>query len=147
MLPLGQDAAAVDPDVANADGELVRIGEGGAVGHGIGVEDNDVGPAAGLESPAIPEREAGGHGGGHLADGVLQGEDLLIADVLAQDARVGAVGAGVERTLRLRPFRVDAAGTSRTGCARNSKRIKKTDKRSPINTPRRRTDSGITGRA
>src|SRR5699024_11020930 len=43
VLAVLEDAAAVDPDVADAGGELVRVGEGGVVAHGGRVEDDDVG--------------------------------------------------------------------------------------------------------
>ena len=55
MFAIFEDAAAVDEDVADADRELVRVVECRAVGDGVGVKDDDVGPAVGLESPAVPQ--------------------------------------------------------------------------------------------
>ena len=50
-----EDANAVDEDVADADRELVGIVECRVVDDGVGIKDDDVGPAAGLELPAVPQ--------------------------------------------------------------------------------------------
>src|SRR4051794_17215398 len=63
---------AVDEHEADADGVLVGPLEGGAVGDGGGVERDDVGAEALAKQAAVADREAGGDGGGHLADRVLQ---------------------------------------------------------------------------
>ncbi len=55
MFAIFEDADAVDEDVADADRELVGVVECRAVGDGIGVKDDDIGPAAGLEPPAVPQ--------------------------------------------------------------------------------------------
>jgi hypothetical protein len=53
--------AAVDEDVADADGVGVGLFEGGGVADGGGVEDGDIGEAAGLRRPRCfrPRRDAG----------------------------------------------------------------------------------------
>src|SRR5258708_2096275 len=60
-----EDACAIHPDVADADGELVRLGEGGTVTHGFGIEDHDVRVVAGAEHATVaqtePIRDSGGH--------------------------------------------------------------------------------------
>src|SRR5262245_46642047 len=86
---------AVDQDDVEALGPGVGLGEGGLVGDAGGVEDDDVGGHPGLEESAIPELERAGWQRGHPADGVFEGEDLLLAHVDAEDARIGPVGAGV----------------------------------------------------
>ena len=55
MFAIFEDADAVDEDVADADRELMGVVECGAVGDGGGVKDGDVGPAVGLESPAVAQ--------------------------------------------------------------------------------------------
>ena len=79
--------------------ELVRLLEGGEVANGCGIEDDDVGPHALFEDAAIGEAHALSGQGAELADGILQSERVLLADILAQDAREGAVGARVRMLL------------------------------------------------
>ena len=55
MFAIFEDADAVDEDVADADRELVGVVECRAVDDGVGVKDDDVSPAAGLEPPAVPQ--------------------------------------------------------------------------------------------
>lgn len=55
MVVIFEDADAVDEDVADADRELVGVVECRAVDDGVGIKDDDVGPAAGLETPAVPQ--------------------------------------------------------------------------------------------
>ena len=55
MCAIFKDADAVDEDVADADRELVGVVECRAVGDGVGVKDDDIGPAAGLEPSAVPQ--------------------------------------------------------------------------------------------
>ena len=55
MVVIFEDANAVDEDVADANRELVRVVECRVVDDGVGVKDDDVGPAAGLETPAVPQ--------------------------------------------------------------------------------------------
>ncbi len=86
------------------------VREGSAVGDGNGVEEHDVGIAAGAQVAAVVQAEAVRHGAAHLADRVLQRQHALVADVLAQDARVGAVLARVRRAEVDGPGGVHAAG-------------------------------------
>src|SRR5262245_41033996 len=58
VLPVGEDASAVDPDVADADRAPVGLLEGGAVGDRGGVEGDDVGLGAGAEQAAVADTEA-----------------------------------------------------------------------------------------
>ena len=55
MVAVFEDADAVDEDVADADRELVGVVECRAVGDGVGVKDDDIGPAVGLESSSVPQ--------------------------------------------------------------------------------------------
>ena len=55
MLAVAQSDRAVDEDVAHAGGVLVRLLEGGVVGDGRRVEDDDVGEVAGREAPAVAQ--------------------------------------------------------------------------------------------
>lgn len=79
----------------DADRVLVRFGESGFVGDGLGVEEDQVGGEAWAELAAVGEVEGGGGLAGHFADGVFEGGDFKFADVATEDAGVGAVAAGV----------------------------------------------------
>ena len=107
---VAQHPPAVHPDVAHPRRQLVGLLEGGVVRDRLGVEDHHVGEQALAQQAPLAQAQAVGHGRGHLADRLLQGQDPLVADVAAEDARIGAVAAGVHRPQVPRPGRVDAAG-------------------------------------
>src|SRR5690348_6682241 len=106
----GEDTDAVDPDIADARRELVRISEGGAVGDGGGVEDDDVGGVAREQQAAVAQAEARSHRAAHLADGVFEREQAIRAHVLAEHTRVGTVSAWVSGAERRGPGGIEAAG-------------------------------------
>ena len=91
----GDGGLPVDDDVIEADG----IGVGGLIGGRIldlfGVEKDEVGGEAFAELATVLEVESPGGERGHAADGVFEGEDFAFPDVLGQNARVGAVAAGM----------------------------------------------------
>jgi hypothetical protein len=73
----------------------VRILESSSVDDGFGIEDGDIGPLARPEEAAVEDSDLGGIGGSHLSNRFFQSKDLLLPDVLAEDAGEGAVVAGV----------------------------------------------------
>src|SRR5205823_1130385 len=72
VLPRTQYPAAIHPHIADADGELVRLREGRAVGDGGGVEDDHVRTGAGAQEAAVPDAQAVRDGGGHDPHRLLQ---------------------------------------------------------------------------
>jgi hypothetical protein len=42
MITVGDDAGAIDPDMFDADGQLVWIPECGSICHRVRVEDDDI---------------------------------------------------------------------------------------------------------
>ena len=95
MLAVVYHRGAVDEDVLDAYGVLVRVLEGGPVDHCVRVEHDDVGGPALLDQAPVTEAEALGREAGHLVDGGLQVHHGVVADVASEDARVGAVESGV----------------------------------------------------
>src|SRR5680860_599802 len=67
------NGCSIDEDIADALGQLVRIGVGGVIDNRVRVENHDIGEHAFPEESAIPQSEAIGDGRAGLADGVLQG--------------------------------------------------------------------------
>src|SRR5260221_10192917 len=61
----------------------------------------EIGERSGTDEPSVANAESRRRGRGHLAHGVLEGEDVFVADVLPEDAREGAVGAGMRASLRI----------------------------------------------
>jgi len=59
---------------------------GGALGDLAGIEYGHVGTAAGAEHSAIANAQGRCRGTGHLADGVLRGQESKVAGVVAKDA-------------------------------------------------------------
>src|SRR5579875_71564 len=106
VLLIFHHSRPVDPYIADACRELVRVLEGGPVGDGSRVEDDDVGVVAGAQQAAILQSEAGSDGPAHLANRVFQCEQFLFAHVLCQHSRIGAVGTRMRGAFLLRPGRV-----------------------------------------
>ena len=74
---------------------MVRIVVGGRIGHGRGIENDDVGEGTGAKFAAVAKLEGFCGERGHFADGVFEGDDFLLAHVAAEDAGVVAVAARV----------------------------------------------------
>ena len=77
----------------------MRVLVGGALGDLAGIENGHVGAAAGPEHAAIGDAQRRRRGTGHLADGVLQGQEPEVADVVAKDAREGSIKTRVRPPL------------------------------------------------
>jgi len=88
-----EDELAVDEDIVHAFGELIGLGEGGVVDDFGGIENGDIGEEAGLEEAAAVEVLALRGQGSDFADGGFEREQMLAADVVAEEARHGAEGA------------------------------------------------------
>src|SRR5437763_13281599 len=76
-LPASHRDLAVDQYLAHTGGELVRIGERGAVGDGRGVEYDNVGEVPVAEQATVTQAQGGGGQAAHPADGLRQREQLL----------------------------------------------------------------------
>ena len=107
VIAVRQHPVPIDPDIAHADRKLVWIGEGGAIADGFRIEDHHVGVETSLQKTAIANAQPRRHGPAHLADRVFQGEHLLLAHILAQHARVGAIGAWMHGSQRHAPGRIE----------------------------------------
>src|SRR6266850_7260848 len=89
------DEGAVDDHVGDAGRVAVRVGIGGLVLDGGGVEDREVGEVAGLHQAALAQADALGRHAGHLVHRGLEREDLALARVLAEHFGERAVRARV----------------------------------------------------
>lgn len=98
------DGHAVHEHVVHSNRELVRIRERRLVGDLVGIEDNNVCPHALLEHTAIAQTHALRRQRGELADRILQGEQMLLADELAKDSRKRPVRP------RMRMFETERSG-------------------------------------
>lgn len=96
--PIADGELTVDENVADAGGRKHGIEESGFLGDRIGIEDDEVGLHAGADEAAVVEAQALGGEAGHLADGVLKGEDFQVADVAFEDADKGAGATRVAQT-------------------------------------------------
>src|SRR5579875_303867 len=106
VLPLSDDTDAVDPDIADPRGELVRVLERGPVGNCICVEEHNIGVVARAQQAAITQAKTGCDGSAHLTDGVLQRQQALLTHVFCQHPRIGSIGAWMSRTQISCPGRV-----------------------------------------
>ena len=99
---VGDHGLAVDEHPGNPAGIPVGLGEGRRVGDGRGVEDHDVGDGARLETAPVPETQLRRRQAGHLADRLGERQEAAVPDVVAQEARAGAVvpGMGLARRVR-----------------------------------------------
>src|SRR5207302_4321156 len=89
------DGNAVDQHVVHSLGKLIGIAECGEVADRGGIEDGDVRPHPHAKHAAAFQAQPLRGKRGELANGIRQSELVLFADVLAQDARESAVGAGM----------------------------------------------------
>src|SRR5215813_7871603 len=78
-LPLRPHRLAVDGDPDDSLGELPRLLEGRAVDHRRRVEEHEVGLHPGRDLSAIREAHAARRQRRHLADRLLEREELLLA--------------------------------------------------------------------
>src|SRR6267378_5894918 len=69
----------------------MRLLERGAIDDRRRVEHDDVGIETLGEHPTVADRQARRDGPRHLAHRVFQADDALLADVAAEDARIGPV--------------------------------------------------------
>src|SRR6058998_1911074 len=93
--PVVDGEFAVHDDVGEAFGEGEGLGEGGGVLNAGGVEDEHIGGHAGGDAAAVIEPQGVGGEGTHATNGAFKGEDLVLADILGEDAGEGAEGAGM----------------------------------------------------
>jgi diguanylate cyclase (GGDEF)-like protein len=63
----------------------------GVAPDGLGVEHDEIGQVAIADRAALPKTESRRRGTGHLSDRLLQAEQALVSDELAEDPRIGAV--------------------------------------------------------
>ena len=75
------------------EGERVRVQVRRPVAHAVQVEDDEVGLETGAQRAPIEEAEALRREGGHLADGLLEAQHRLVADVALEHAGVLPVAA------------------------------------------------------
>src|SRR5215510_4146520 len=94
----------------HSDCELMRMFEGGEVGYGLRIEDDDVGEISLFQKSATIKLQIGRGQTGQTADRVFERNDLLFADVFAEQSGEVAVGARVRRG-----FQKYAFGGHRTG--------------------------------
>src|ERR1700730_17191663 len=99
-LAVGEDGSAVYQDELDAFGVLERVVEGGFVDDALGIEDGDVGVGTDADAALVFEHggailQALGRHQGHFAEGGHQVESFFFANVVAQDAREGALPAGM----------------------------------------------------
>src|SRR5438093_312816 len=87
--PIVEGELAVHDDVGEAFGEGEGLGEGGGVLNADGVENEYIGSHAGGDAAAVVEHQTVGGQGTHTADGAFEGDDLVIADILGEDAGKG----------------------------------------------------------
>src|SRR5258708_12458457 len=85
--------------VIHCMGKLIRIVEGREIAHGRGIEDNNVGTNSGFENSAVGKAQTLGWQGGHLADSVFERQNFFFANIFAQYARKGSIGARVRMLL------------------------------------------------
>src|SRR5690606_15007359 len=72
---------AVDQDVPNAFGKMMRGGEGGGIPHSFRIENYEVGGETFLHLAAFENAEGGGGEGSHAADGFLEAEDFFFLHI------------------------------------------------------------------
>jgi hypothetical protein len=82
--------------------------KGGMVGDCLGIEQHDIREEAGTEQAALAQAKPGRHRAAHFADRLFQGQQLLLAHILCQHTRIGAVRAWVCRPQRRGPGRIKA---------------------------------------
>src|SRR5688572_30375662 len=99
MLAVRDDGGAVDEDMLDAAAVVERVFEGRAVFKVLVVEDDEVGKVALPDETAVFQLEAGGGHAGHLADGLLQPQSVLLSDVLGEVVDHAGEVEGMARAL------------------------------------------------
>ena len=99
MLPILQHLLAVDEHVHHAARVLHRLLVGRVCADGLRVEHHHVRERAPAEGAAVGEAEVLGGEGGQAADGLGEGDDMVLAHELAEEIGEVAVGAGVRARL------------------------------------------------
>src|SRR5581483_10243270 len=84
VAALVENDAAVDDDRLDTHRILKRVREGGTVAYGCGIEDDEIGREPGLDETAIGEVQLCRREAGHLVHGLLERNDVLLANVLAE---------------------------------------------------------------
>ena len=77
--------------------------ERGSVADGRRIEDGDVGHHAGPQDSSIGQPDASGGTRSHLANGLLEREQMLVANVGTENARKRSPPAGMGLADRQRP--------------------------------------------
>src|SRR4051812_15383989 len=93
------DDPAVDDDMTGSGGVEMRVVVRRPVDDGAGIEDGDVGEAAGLEATAVDEAEVVRRQAGQPAHGVGQRDQTLVAAVVAKEPGERAVSARMCRAV------------------------------------------------
>src|SRR5580765_3601163 len=93
------DGSSSDQEVMNTNTRLHRLFEGGAVGDGLRIEDDDVSVGAFLQTSFLARGwsrafEHLGRHESHFANRIHQAESLFLTNILRDDS---GVGAGVAR--------------------------------------------------
>ena len=101
---------AIHQHIVHPFGKLIGIIERGAVAHGCGIEDHDVSPHALLENAAISQSHALSRQRGELADGIFERQSFFFANIFAEDAGKGSVGARMRMCLAENAFGRGAFG-------------------------------------
>ena len=65
---------------------MIGVSEGTPICDGVWVEDHNVGVSTRTEDPFVDESKPLSGEGGHLSNGILQTEEAVLTDILAQDA-------------------------------------------------------------
>src|SRR5688572_25932884 len=92
---VAQDGLAVDDHVHEPDRIRVRLLKRRLVDDGLGIEDDQVRDVSLAHEPAVREAERRRGQGGHLPNGVFEGDHAELSRVVSQHAGVGAVAARV----------------------------------------------------
>jgi hypothetical protein len=105
VFALAQNLNAIDEHIANSSCILMRLLERRMVLNVGGIEDYDIGEVARLERAAAVELEVLGGERTQLPYGCLQRNQLLIADILAQQPGDVVIRAWVGVGFQEDPFR------------------------------------------
>jgi hypothetical protein len=104
---------AIDQHEIDAVWSDIGMLVGGAILDFVVVEDDDVGPQAFTNQAAVGDAHARGRPRSHLADGVLEGQRVLLANVTRDYAGEISVAARMRETERV----IAAGRQSRSGVA------------------------------
>src|SRR5262245_51171134 len=90
---------AVDKYVLHSNRELIRVFKGRAVGDGVGVEYDDVGPHADFEDSAIAQPHLLSGQRRELPNGFFERQFLFLTNIFAENSRKCTVGPRVRMFL------------------------------------------------